>query len=285
MNRGAVVCVWLLAVGCAATPPSRSGPALRAIEVSDNAAVAFADGDNYRAVRDYQRALELSRAADDRDGIASILANLAIVQRRLGDRAAAHESLAEILGSGSPAFTPLQRSRAVLLEAMLFVDEEDFPRAEASVTTGLSLCHAPECPLKGKFLNLRARIALALDDPRGAIATATEALAANEAQGDPVEEANSLRLLADARIRMTDLDAARTLYESAYRLDDRRGNGVKVAADLRGIGRTFLGAGDVANALRYYRRALAISESAGDGAGKEEALRLIQEAERDAPRE
>ena len=285
MTKGMVACVWLLAVGCASTPPARSGPALRAVKLSDRAAAAFAEGDNGRALRDYQWALKLSRTADDRDGIASILTNIAIVQRKLGNPVGAHASLAQVLEPTDPAFTPVQRSRAALVEAMVCVDEADLACAESAVTTGLALCHRPRCSLAGKFLNLRARIALTRGDPHRALTMATDGLEANKRQHDALEEANSLRLAAEARALMKDYEAARTLYERAYRLDESGGHDVKAAADLRGIGRTFLGRGEFAEALHYYRRARAISERAGDDEGRAEAVRLIQEAEREGQNE
>jgi tetratricopeptide (TPR) repeat protein len=284
MNRGVILCgdilcAWLIAVGCASNSPSVSRPDPSAVRVSDRAAAAFDKGDMETALHEYQRALQLSRATGEVDGIARLLTNLAIVQRALGDRERAHAYLAEVLHSPKLSFTDAQRARAALLEAMLRVEEGDLARGEEWVTSGLSLCRRSNCGLTGKFGNLQARIALARGDPQRAIAAATEGLEASKKQNDALEEANSLRLAADARALLADYDAARALYESAYRLDERLGHRTKAAAELRGIGRTHLGQGRLTEALDCYRRALALSESDGDGEGVAAARHLIHEAE------
>jgi tetratricopeptide (TPR) repeat protein len=279
MSKGAVVCLCLVAIGCGTRLPAVSGDYLSAVRLSERGAAAFERGDHQEALQIYKIVLDASRANEDYDGIASSLINMAIVQRSLGNAATAQKYLAEILQPARVPYTPLQRSQAALLEAMLCLDKGDLIRAEQWATDGLTLCQRSRCAMRGKYYNVQSRIALAQGNPERAIAAATTALEINREQGDGLEEANSLRLSADARMLTADYENARTLYEGAYRLDQARDRNTKSARDLLGIGRTYVGQGKFADGLDYYRRALAVSERNGDTGGATTASRLIQEAE------
>jgi tetratricopeptide (TPR) repeat protein len=82
-----------------------------------------------------------------------------------------------------------------------------------------------------------ARMARA-GQPQDAINYARRALTLNRSAGDKNEEANSLRLIADAAFKLEDFKTARLSYDDALRLDKDTGSATKIALDLMGLGRS-----------------------------------------------
>jgi tetratricopeptide (TPR) repeat protein len=281
MSKGAIVFLCLVAVGCSARSPALSGASLNGIRLSDRAAAAFERGEYDEALQIYKRVLGLSRLEEDYAGVAASLMNIAIVYRKLGQADTARQYLVEMLPPEPGPYTPSQRSQAAFLEGLLYLEKNDLSHAEEWAVKALALCQQSQCAMAGRLHNLQGRIALAQGKPELAIAAAATAVEVNRDERDVVEEANSLRLAADARTLMHQYEMARALYESAYRLDKSLDNSAKVTRDLLGVGRTYHREGNFADALEYYRRARAVCENVGDEEGAQAAARLIREVQMD----
>ena len=234
---------------------------------------AFRRGDYTQALQEYQEALAIHRSVENVAGIATELLNLSVVHRRLGDKAAAQTTLDQILTERSPAFSADQKAEAAYRKAGYYLDDGNEAEALSWLNKALEYCHG--CGADGRLYNLMARMALA-GQPQDAINHARRALALNRNAGDKNEEANSLRLIADAAFKSGDFKTAQQSYDDALRLDKDTGVAIKIALDLMGLGRSIARQGRRAEAVEYFQRAYSVSEGAGDTKAMEKAAAEIK---------
>lgn len=264
----------LLAAGCGGKAPVIPEPESAALRWDQRGHEAAARGDHGAAADAFRQALAAYRSIENTDGVAVELMNLAAAQRRLGDAGAAAAALDEVLRADGLSFGADARAEAAYRRALYAFEDGQTAQAEAWLNRAADSCAASHCAATGRVSNLRARLALTAGDRSGAIAAARLGLDANRKHGDTIEEANSLRLLADAHFAAGDGAAARDHFAQALELDKRAGAAAKIALDLLGLGRCAQTAGDKAGAREYFRRAYSVSEGAGDvqGMGAAQAL-------------
>jgi tetratricopeptide (TPR) repeat protein len=253
--------LWLLA-GCAGAPPPLPAAQRAAAEADTRGRDAFRHGDYQGALADYQQTLALNRSSEDINGIATSLLNLSLVYRRLGDDAKAMEALDQILSGDGLAFTSAQKTEAAYRKANYYLEDGDTAEARNWTAKALGYCNN-QCPAEGRLYNLMARMALP-GNPAEAQKHAQRALPLNRAAGDKVEEANSLRLLADSFLMANDLKYAQQFYEDALQIDKDGGAPAKFALDLMGLGRCLARQGQRAEAVVFFQRAYSVAEGAGD---------------------
>lgn len=251
----------LALTACAGNPPVLTEQQLDAIQFNQRGEAAFRRGDYAQALQEYQGALAIHRSVENIAGIATELLNLSVVHRRLGDKAAAQATLDQILMDKSLAFSADQKAEAAYRKAGYYLDDGNEPEARSWVNKALEYCHG--CSAEGRLNNLLARMALA-GYPQDAMNHARRALALNRNAGDKSEEANSLRLIADAAFQLGDFKAAQQSYDDALRLDKDTGAATKIALDLMGLGRSLARQGKRSEAIDYFQRAYSVSEGAGD---------------------
>lgn len=266
---GAGVALGLLIAGCGSAPPRPTESQAAALAWNQRGQAAYARGDYTRAFEYYRQALDLNRATEDVDGIARELINLATVHRRLGERDQARAALEELLAPGGVPFSAAQRAEASHRLALYAAEDGDATGARALSERAAALCAG--CPTEGAILNFQAGLRLAAGDASSARALATRALGPNHRHGDAVEEANSLRLAADAALALRDYAAAAAGYQAALALDKAEGRPHKIAADLLGLGEAARAQGRSREAADYFRRAQAVAEAGGDDALKRTA--------------
>jgi len=256
MNRLAGLAAVLLAF----TVVYASDP--KAVDFNRKGGAAFKRGDYKAALSYYEKALRVNRSVEDFEGIATDLFNLAVVYRKLGERENAIKSIDEVLGMPK-AHGEMSgiRSGAAYLKAMVYLDSGDYGLSEEWAGKALSFCRG-DCPSEGRVFNLRARLALKNGDPATALTLGLKGLEANRKQGDPLEEANSLRIIADAKLASGDYPGAVDHYESALALDKALGLSGKIALDLTGLGNAYEGQGMPDKAAGYFRRARSVGEAA-----------------------
>jgi tetratricopeptide (TPR) repeat protein len=279
----------LLGLVCAAGPLagcggarqlSRPAPLEREIELNRKATTAFERGHYETALAGYHEALRISRSIEHVDGVAANLLDLAAVHRVLGDAEQAALAVDEILSGGRLPFSPVQRSSAAYLGALLLADQNALTEASRLAAQARALCRESSCRNEGRIVNLQARIAFLGGDRVAALAAALEALRLNrEARADE-ETANSLRVAADVRSALGTLAEAHAGYEEALVLDTRLGLAAKIRLDLIRLGDVAAGQGRGEDALAYYRRALDASRGAADEPGTAEAVERIRGLER-----
>lgn len=244
-----------------------------AIQFNQRGETAFRRGDYAQALQEYQGALAIHRSVENIAGIATELLNLSVVYRRVGDKSAAQTTLDQILTERSPTFSADQKAEAAYRKASYYLDDGNETEAQSWVNKALEYCHG--CGAEGRLYNLMARMALA-NRPQDALNKARHALTLNRNAGDKNEEANSLRLIADAAFQLEDFKTAQQSYDDALRLDKDTGAAAKIALDLMGLGRSIERQGWRAEAVEYFQRAYSVSEGAGDAKAMEEAAAEIQ---------
>ena len=256
-----VLPVVLAMAACAGNPPVPTEQQQTAIQFNQRGEAAFRRGDYAQALQEYQGALSIHRSVENMTGIATELLNLSVVYRRLGDKAAAQAALDQILTERSPAFSADQKAEAAYRKAGYYLDDGNEAEALSWLNKALEYCHG--CGAEGRLYNLMARMALA-GQPQDAMNHARRALALNRNAGDKNEEANSLRLIADAAFKLEDFKTAQQSYDDALKLDKESGAVAKIALDLMGLGRCVARQGQRAEAVEYFQRAYSVSEGAGD---------------------
>jgi tetratricopeptide (TPR) repeat protein len=256
----------LALTACAGNPPVFTEQQQDAIQFNQRGEVAFRRGDYAQALQEYQGALAIHRSVENVAGISTELLNLSVVYRRLGDKPAAQAALDQILTERSPTFSADQKAEAAYRKASFFLDDGNQAEAQLWANRALEYCHG--CGAEGRLYNLMARMALT-GHPQDAINHARRALALNRNAGDKNEEANSLRLIADAAFQSGDFKTAQQSYDDALRLDKESGAAAKIALDLMGLGRSVARRGRRAEAVEYFQRAYSVSEGAGDARAME----------------
>jgi len=265
--------VVLAMTACAGNPPVLTEQQETAIQFNQRGETAFRRGDYAQALQEYQGALSIHRSVENVAGAATELLNLSVVHRRLGDKAVAQTTLDQILTDSNPAFSAAQKAEAAYRKAGYYLDDGNEAEALSWLNKALEYCHG--CGAEGRLYNLMARMALA-GRPQDAVNHARRALALNRSAGDKNEEANSLRLIADAAFKLEDFKTAQQSYDDALRLDKESGAAAKIALDLMGLGRSIARQGRRAEAVEYFRRAYSVAEGAGDTKTLEEAAAEIK---------
>lgn len=252
--------ILALVAGCGGNPPVRSEQEEEAIRLNQRGQQAFKNGDYKTAIAEYEKALAIHRSRDHANGVAVELMNLALAQRRVGNDAASQEALDPIFTAVLP-FSTAHRAEAAYRRASFYLDDGN--AAEARHWTEKALSYCDGCVAVGRAYNLLARIFLSAN-PGESVNHARRALALNRDAGDKNEEANSLRLIADAALATGDFQAAQQSYEDALRLDKEAGSASKIALDLMGLSNSLARQGKTAAASEYFRRAHSAAQGAGE---------------------
>jgi tetratricopeptide (TPR) repeat protein len=253
---------------CGSNPPALSPQQEAAIQYNQRGRTAFEQGDYREARKAYQQALAVHQSVENMDGIATELMNLSVVDRRLGDTAAAHGALDQIINSSGLSFTSAQRAEAAYRKASFYLEDGNRNEAKSWADKALGFCQG--CGTEGRLYNLLARMSLS-GNPQETLNLARRALAQNRNAGDKAEEANSLRLIADAAFATGDFKTAQQFYGDALALDKDAGSTVKIALDLMGLGRSLVQQEKRSEAAEYFQRAYSVAEGAGDAALMDEA--------------
>lgn len=269
----AVSFVFLAACG-GGKLPAPSEASIRAAEEGKSALAAMKKGDHKRALAYYEEALNINRSVENTDGMAINLLNMAIVHGRSGDRLSAHRLIDGIVNTAMMDVSPAVVSEAAFYKAVLHFDSGQMDEAVKWADSSLSQCARADCKTSGRIYNLLARISIAGKDFAGALAVAERGWKLNKDSGDFEEEANSLRLMAEARSLGGNVHEAIRLYEEALLLDKAIGLSRKIALDLMGAGGALCRAGRAEEGKRYYERA----RSVGKGAVSEEIINKASEA-------
>ncbi len=266
-------CLFLM--GCGGKHATLSDAHLTAVKFNQRAESSLKNGDYENALRLYNEALKINRSIENIDGTAINIVNLTAVYRKLSDGENAHKCLDEILNPSPVAYNPLHLSEASFLKAMLYMDEGEYDKALQWADRSLTFCQSSQCSDIGKIYNLKGRIYFEKGDVVSAISYGNKGLESNKEDRHKNEKANSLRLIADAKAMRSEYEDARKSYEDALSIDKTLGLSRKIAMDLIGIGKTFLKEGKTNDALGYFKRALSVSESAGDTDTSESIKKLI----------
>lgn len=247
---------------------------------------AYREGDLKTSKQAYGQALKLHHAIDDSAGIIRDLINLAVVSKANGSRSDAIECLDAIdryvatlhaSGSETPRITDLNTLllEAGWMRAYLDCDAGRPQAARRQLARSTASYGVPDRTMKGRFLNLEARIDLEEGNPAEALSTATRALKANKRMRDPSETADSHRIIGRALIQSGSPDRAQLSFERALEIDREQGRPSKVVDNLIGMAEASRAGGNNQQARASAQRALIAARAAGDSEGESRSLHLI----------
>ena len=268
-RRIAAGTVVALAAACSSTPPSPGPNAAQksALNLAQAASRSLARGDLAQARAMYEASLKAAESVEDFDLAASALLNLALVQSRAGDQAAAHARLERIL-SAPQRYGPAMVARASARKALLHLDQPDLDAALRFADAAQAACAAP-CELAAMLADLRAHVALQRGDPASAATLAARAAELASAAGQEPERANALRLLGQSRSRLGQNEEAASALAQALAIDRRLGLAERIGLDLVYAGHNEESRAQLAAAREFYQRALEVYRAAGNAAAAE----------------
>ncbi len=261
MNRRANILITSVALGllCACgTRPAISPAATLAQTSTLRGAQAFARGDLTGAQREYTTALHIHESLGDTQERAATLLSLARVSAQAGQGADAlakvNQALADQAQLGAPMVITAH-GRA----AALHLAQGDTQRADQHLMQATTAC-AAVCADAGALTVLRARLALAQQQPAQALKLAADALAMpGLATATPptlrpqtsAERANALRVQAQALSALGQHDAAAVAAGAALELDRPLGLADRVLLDLQLLANAHKALGATALAKQY----------------------------------
>ena len=261
MNRRArylIASVAVCLLGACGSRPSISPAASLAQSSTLRGAQAFARGDLTGAEREYTTALRIHESLGDTPERAATLLSLARIAGQAGRTAEALAAVNQVLADQSQLGAPIvitAHGRA----ASLYLAQGDAQRAEQHLVQAANAC-AGACADAGALAVLRARLALAQQQPVQALKLATDALAMpGLAVTTPpgihpqasAERANALRVQAQALLMLGQHDAAAVAASGALELDRPLGLAQRVLLDLQLLARAYQAAGATVLAQQY----------------------------------
>ena len=192
------------------------------------AALLLNTGDLSTARAEYQRALELWRAQNNRAGEAVVLHQLGRLAQATGD---------------------LEEARRLYCQSL---EIEEALGNQAGIATSLHQ------------LGILAQATGDLEEARRLY---RQSLEIKEALGNQAGIASSLHQLGMLAQATGDLEEARRLYRQSLEIKEALGNQAGIASSLHQLGMLAQATGDLEEARRLYRQSLEIKEALGDQAG------------------
>ncbi len=257
----ALLALFALLAACS-SPPVKPPSAAQATAQAQaqNGGRALRRGDLDGALAAYTEALAAADSVEDFDAAGVQLLNLALVQARLGQTAAAHARLDRILNAPQRYGDVLQ-GQAAARKALLLLDAGSHGIAMHWADRAQAHCPEP-CPLTPAMTNLRAFIALERGELQRAAGMAARSAELATDHGLPAERANALRLQGRALTRLGQPVAAAAVLAQALVLDRELGLPERIALDLLYAGENEAQRGDRNAAREFFERALQVSTAA-----------------------
>jgi tetratricopeptide (TPR) repeat protein len=246
----------LLLTACGHVEEMRSARQQQATEFNQRAQRAFQRGEYQVAAAFYENALQLDVAVENVDGIAINALNLAKVNQVQGKTELARRYLDALLEDKALRYQPAHLAAAAVQKSLLLLQGNDVAGAANWADKAVTYC-TPDCGLSGVIGNARASIALRGNDADKALEWGERAAAINK--NVPLEYANSLRLMATARLMKNEQEAALRLSEEALVIDKTLGLPEKIRQDLLLLAQAHEKSGHAEQAAQYRDRAARIA--------------------------
>ena len=251
-----IMCSVLLSA-CSHVEEISSARQEQATEFNQRAQRAFQRGEYQAAATLYENALQLDVAIENVNGIAINILNLARVNQVLGKTALAQRYLDALLEDKSLNYPPAHLAAAAVQKSLLRLQENDVAGATVWADKAAAYCVA-DCKLSGVIDNARASISLRENDAEQALHFGERAASTNK-NTSQLEYANSLRLIASAKLLKNEHDAALRLADEALVIDKSLGLPEKIRQDLLLSGRAHEKLGHAEQAAQYRDRAARIA--------------------------
>lgn len=267
MNRlFTVFCVLSALAGCAGhryepVPTAAS----QSIEFNSAGQKSFLEGDADEAIEQYDQAMRLSRSIEDPEGIAANLINMAVILKDSGQQQRAVAKLDEVIKSQLIAYPSELIAEAAYIKAKIYLEySSDRNGAAVWAQRAREECAKRGCKAEGRIFNLSARIAYWQGQYTEAIDWAQKGQSSSRGAGSGIEAANSIRIMADARLALKEFESALGLFEQALESDKGQGHSKKIMRDLMGVGYCLEGLKQNDKALTFFRRAIVIASYSKD---------------------
>ncbi len=245
-------CVLFL-VACGQTAPARNARLELAADHSQSAQRAYNRGEYHVALGQYEMALQADVAVENISGIATDMLNLARVNLMLGRQEAANAYLDTLLQDSALEYGKPFMAAAATQKSLLLIKQGDASGARLWLEKASAWCVA-ECTLVSVIDGARAAIALREKDAEKALHWADRAASAS--RGDsPLEYANALRYMSEARLMRGEFSVALQLAVEALAVDKSLGLPAKIRLDLLLSAAASEGLGDAEQAMRFRERA------------------------------
>lgn len=256
------------------------GSVLRALNLAGIA--SFELGRTPEAKRRFERLLELAEAEGDPDMSARAANNLGLIANLRGR----HREAISYYELAAPLYQRLERTRGLAqLKHNLAISYRDMDRIEDSAESYRAAASlADEAGydfLVGMARVGRGEIELRRGDAELAAALAERGLEIARRVGDPVSEAEALRVRGGIRVAEGDLDGAEDDLDTALELAVPPGSSLVVAEVERDLGQLHQRRGDTAVARRFLDRAADRFGEIGAVRDERAARRRIREMSND----
>ena len=248
-----------LLVACSSTPAPKLPRALEQAQAADkDARRALRNGDLLRAQQSFTKTLLLQQSLDDATATATTIINLATVTHQLHDDEGALGWLDKILLEKSAIYPAEQYAEASFRKAVILTNLARISEADAALAQAEKLCEK-KCSLRFGIDGLSARLHLLKGDATGAIVLA-QALS-KETEAGREEQANALRVLAEAEEKLARYAEALQHYQAALDADKSLSLSSRIGEDLNGLARVAKQLGREQEVNIYLRRAELINEA------------------------
>jgi tetratricopeptide (TPR) repeat protein len=224
-----------------------------AADHSQSAQRAYNRGDYHAALKQYEMALQVDVAIENISGIATDMLNLARVNQMLGRQDVANAYLDKLLQDSALQYEKPYMAAAATQKSLLLLQQADITGARLWLEKASAWCVA-ECTLASVIDNTRAAIALREMDAEHALYWADRAASASRSSS-PLEYANALRYMCEAKLMQAEFATALRLADEALTVDKTQGLPEKIKQDLLLSASAYEGQGDAEQAKRYRERA------------------------------
>lgn len=248
-----LLCCVLFLSACGQTAPTRNARLELAADYSQSAQHAYNRGDYHAALRQYEMALRVDVAVENVPGIAIDMLNLARVNQMLERHDVANAYLDKLLEDRALEYGASNLAVAATQKSLLVLRQGDVAGARLWLEKASAWCVA-DCALASVIDNARAAIALREKDADQALHWAERA-ASSSRNVSPLEYANALRYMSEARLMRREFPAALRLADEALAVDKMLGLPAKIRQDLLLAAGAHEGLGDVEQAERFRERA------------------------------
>jgi hypothetical protein len=248
----------ILSTGCAHPPDSRSERHKQAFEWSVQGEKAYLSGNIVQSRHHYAKALQLNSSIENSRGIAANLLSLAQINIEQGEYTQADNHLQRILGDKNALFTDTEKADATVRAAQIALLLQQAGKSAQLAHQAQLLCQAANCTLGAAIRNLHAQAALKLGLIQDATALARQAETLADKIHQPIELANSRRLLGEIQLKQNLASTAIPLLEQALNIDKQLGLTRKIAEDLHLLAdaTTMLGQSQQAESYRSREHAI-----------------------------
>ncbi|MDD2700564.1 MAG: hypothetical protein PHH36_04930 [Sideroxydans sp.] len=198
-------------------------------------------------------AMRVDVAVENIQGIAIDMLNLASVNQKLGRLQEAHAYLDALLQDEAVQYGSAYLAAAATQKALLLLQQGESSDVRSWLDKAEGWC-VSECRLKRAIDNARAALALHEKDYDGALHWAERAASASRGD-DPLEHANAMRYMSEARLARSEFDLALRLASDTLALDKTLGLPEKIKQDLLLSARAYEGQGNAVQAKHFRERA------------------------------